>query len=109
MCNKGLVLNTDHNVGEAVIVIATKCDELGRVSSTARELDSRGFLGETRALSSRKLGQKRGSASHKHASQTCLVFSAPFRLHLEHFSLAISVPPTGVFASCGQSWLSSRQ
>jgi hypothetical protein len=33
MCNKGLVLNTDHNVGEAVIVIATKCDELGRVTA----------------------------------------------------------------------------
>ena len=49
MCSEGLVLNTDHNVGEAVIVIATKCDELGRVSSTARELDSRGFIETRRA------------------------------------------------------------
>ena len=68
MCNKGLVLNTDHNVGEAVIVIATKCDELGRVSSTARELDSRGFLGETRALSSRKLARRH---MDKHGKQKC--------------------------------------
>jgi len=38
-----------------------------------------------------------------------LYFPLRFVIHLEHFSLAISVPPTGVFASCGQSWLSSRQ
>jgi len=38
-----------------------------------------------------------------------LYFPLRFVFHLEHFSLAISVPSTGVFASCGQSWLSSRQ
>ena len=47
MCSEGLVLNTDHNVG--VIAFATKCDELGRASSTARELDSRGFIETRRA------------------------------------------------------------